>query len=141
MIIDLYEVVTGEKDSAEYHESIDAIKEKYVSFKVDKLKTIIEDMKKVKLITGQKIDMAGFSVPRCSLSWWLLKIHKFFRYIYVSFYYYLTPFFILVFQTVLLYSHELYTQYLKEEPTANGDTSAMSATTAASAQGQPSDPA
>ena len=59
--------------------------------------------------------MTGYSVPSCGLSWWLLKIHKFFRYIYVSYYYYLTPFLILVFQTLLLYSNEIYKQYLKNK--------------------------
>ena len=111
------------------------LKDKYVGFKVNHLATIILDMKKVKLITGQKIEMAAYPIPTCSLSWWLLKVHKFFRYIYVSFYYYLTPFLILVFQTMLLYSNEIYTQYIKNQEAADAAEAAAEAANTPNAGG------
>lgn len=55
------------------------------------------------------------NVKRCSQSWTYRKIYKLFRYIFVSTYYYLVPFFILVFQTMLLYANEIYTQYLNDK--------------------------
>ena len=90
------------------------LKDKYVTFKVDeKLTGVIDALKKVKMITEHSkiyVEMDHSSTSWRELSWWLLKVHKFFRYIFVSFYYYLTPFLILVFQSVLLYSNEIYTQ-------------------------------
>ena len=44
----------------------------------------------------------------------MLLIYKLYRYIFVSTYYYLMPFTILVFQTVLLYLGEIYTQHKKD---------------------------
>ena len=53
MVIELYDSTKGTEGTAEYQESMDYLKDKYVSFKMEKLATIIDDMKKVKLITGQ----------------------------------------------------------------------------------------
>ena len=107
-IIDLYDSAEGVEDSA-----VVVARDKYVNFKDEKLTDVIDALKKVKLITEHtklNVVMDHYSTAWRSLSWWLLKVHKFFRYIFVSFYYYLTPFFILVFQSVLLYSNEIYTQ-------------------------------
>ena len=135
MIIELYDSTKGEEGTPEHQDSIEFLKDKYVSFKVEHLETIILDMKKVKLITGQKIEMPAYPIPTCSLSWWLLKVHKFFRYIYVSFYYYLTPFLILVFQAMLLYSNQIYTQYLKNKEAEELAEAAVEAAQSSSTQG------
>ena len=52
IIIDLYETTKGEKDSAEHQESMNELKQKYVTFRGKHLTKIIEDMQKVRLITG-----------------------------------------------------------------------------------------
>ena len=63
-IIDLYDSTKGDPDTAEYQESVDSLKEKYVNFKNEKLASIIDAMKKVTMITGQKIDREGYSPTR-----------------------------------------------------------------------------
>jgi len=70
-------------------------------------------MKKIKLVSCTKVDHKGHNLPRLSSEWFLLNVQKFLRYIFVAFYYYLMPFFILIFQTFLLYAGEIYTQYKK----------------------------
>jgi hypothetical protein len=48
-------------------------------------------------------------------SWWLQKIYKFCRYLFIAFYYYLFPFVVLVFQTFLLYAGEMYTKSKEDD--------------------------
>jgi len=48
---------------------------------------------------------------KCTREWVFMFIYKLNRWGFVTFYYYLMPFLILVFQVILLYSNELYTQY------------------------------
>ena len=52
-IIELYDSTKGIEDTAEYQKSVDDLRVKYVTFSNKELATIIDDMKKVKLITGQ----------------------------------------------------------------------------------------
>ena len=112
-LIMLYETVSGKEGTEEYEKSSDALKKKYLHFRKTRLDEIIDDMKKVRSITKSMLDKNGVDKPDCSsLQYWMMRIYRFHRYIFVSTYYYIVPFLILVFQTILLYSHEIYSQYL-----------------------------
>ena len=113
-IIALYVTVDGEPGTPEYTQSLERLRTKYLSFKQQRLGRMLKDLKEVRMITGQKMDIAAHPIRPCSLDWLLLKIHKFFRYLFIL-YYYIMPFLILVFQTMLLYSGEIYTNYKKRK--------------------------
>lgn len=108
-ILELYSVVKGETGTPEYEESVNLLKRRYLKFKKTRLEDIIDDLKAIKTLTRQKIDKESQTIPRWTQSYFYQKIYKFFRYIFVSTYFYLVPFFILVFQTFLLYANEIYT--------------------------------
>ena len=113
-IIELYDSVEGNINAEENTNKVNALTRKYMEFKRNKLDMIIDDMKRVRSITKSMLDKKGCddAETRCSLQYWLLRVYRFHRYIFVSTYYYIVPFLILVFQTILLYSHEIYSQYL-----------------------------
>ena len=92
---------------------MEELRTKYLTFSKDKLDVIIKDMSTIRLITGQMMAFPGHEVKLCTMpmQYFMLKIHKFFRFWFVTTYYYIFPFLILVFQTMLLYAGEIYTNY------------------------------
>ena len=103
---------------------------RYLAYKRDKLDEVFSDMRNVRTVINNKLQKPGSQPARCSLDWWFLIWYKLNRMSFIATYYYLMPFLILVFQVLLLYSRQIYTQYLKkaEEPPdsiAAGDTTLL----------------
>ena len=120
-IIELYEIVNPRGSSMtekEYQDRIYEIKRKYIQFADTRLSSICDEMKELRQIKGRMLEMEGTKTQLCSLQFLLISVHKFFRFFFICFYYYLMPFFIVIFQCVLLYSNELYTNYLKKKASA-----------------------
>ena len=69
----------------------------------------------MRTVTSTKLHKSGALPGKCTINWWFLIVYKFYRMCFITFYYYLTPFLILVFQAILLYSKEIYTQYKAEK--------------------------
>ena len=81
----------------------------------------ISDIRTVRNLICNVIDKPA-ATPEEKNSY-LVGLHKFFRYIYVSLYFYIMPFLIICFRTILLYSGEIYTDNMKqaEVPSATDD--------------------
>ena len=61
----------------------------------------------VRRITGQKIVFFKKEVETCTWQYWLLKLYKVFRFIFVTIYYYIFPFLIVIFSNLLLLYKEI----------------------------------
>ena len=99
-IMSLYESVDN-NDS----EAIARLKGKYSAFARAELPKMLADLKLVRRITGQKLLQEGHDVDSYA-QYWLLKLHKCFRFLFITFYYYIFPFLIVIFSTLVLYSKE-----------------------------------
>ena len=131
-IIQLYQVFepSALTKEDEIEEQLILQQARYLAYKRDKLDEMFSDMRNVRIVINNKLQKAGSQPARCTLDWWFLIWYKLNRMSFVATYYYLMPFLILVFQVLLLYSKQIYTQYLKKaeeppDPTADGDTTLL----------------
>ena len=56
-IIGLYVIVEGEPGTPEYTQSLERLRTKYLTFKQERLEKVKKDLKEVRMITGQKMDI------------------------------------------------------------------------------------
>ena len=103
-IMSLY--ITVDDNDAKYNEKIAALKGKYSAFARGEIPKILADLKLVRRVTGQKLSHDKHEVETYA-QYWLLKLHKFFRFHFITFYYYIFPFLIVIFSTLILYSKEI----------------------------------
>ena len=103
-VIALYEFVDGEDLSKEeYDDQVVKVQHRYLEYKRKRLDQVFSDMRNSRLVTNTSLHKAGSYPPACTLEWWMLALYKFYRLLFICFYYYLMPFLIIVFQVLLLY--------------------------------------
>ena len=71
----------------------------------------ISDIRTVRAIICNVIDKPAATSEKRNLC--LVIVHKIFRYLYISVYFYIMPFMIICFRTILLYYGEIYTNNKK----------------------------